>query len=118
MRNVTIKRGRWLRGEGSEDSYLLRGTDNKMCCLGYVARAARVTAHDIFHVRTPDGLIRATRRRGWFRDLFLDSALFDNSELTNTLMEINDSQTISDLEREVYLGLAFAGLGINVRFVD
>lgn len=32
----TITRSKWLRGEGSDDSALLRASDSKMCCLGQV----------------------------------------------------------------------------------
>lgn len=38
MITVKIDRSKWLRGEGAENSYLLRSADNQMCCLGFVAK--------------------------------------------------------------------------------
>ena len=35
MKKVTVDRSK-LRGEGPMDSFLLRATDGKMCCLGFV----------------------------------------------------------------------------------
>ena len=39
---VVIDRKRWLRGEGTARSRLLRPEDGKMCCIGFVAKAAGV----------------------------------------------------------------------------
>ena len=36
---LVIDRATWLRGEGHEQSYLLRECDGKMCCLGFFALA-------------------------------------------------------------------------------
>lgn len=40
MKKVTVDRSKWLRGEGPMDSFLLRATDGKMCCLGFVLQQA------------------------------------------------------------------------------
>ena len=37
-KTFTIERSKWLRGEGSDRSKLLREEDGKMCCLGQVMR--------------------------------------------------------------------------------
>ena len=53
MQKLVIDRTRWLRGEGPEESALLRPTDNKMCCLGFDALRRGLTSDEIKGVEAP-----------------------------------------------------------------
>jgi len=37
VRAFEISESKWLRGEGSKNSFLFRGKDRKMCCVGQIA---------------------------------------------------------------------------------
>jgi len=80
-----IDRRRWLRGEGAENSRLLRVSDGKMCCLGQVALQCGVREHEIAWQETPDG-IRPGSKNGmpeWIRYTTIDC---------EEAMSINDSK--------------------------
>lgn len=53
MKKLTINRRTWLRGEGSEESYLRRAEDGKMCCLGFAAiQLGKLSEDDITSVQS------------------------------------------------------------------
>ena len=70
---LIIDRQNWIRG--GRDSLLRRGSDNKMCCLGFLAKACGFSDNDITGVPTPSHL---------FKNLGLDKK--DN----RTLKEFNN----------------------------
>lgn len=43
----TVKKSEWLRDEGGSFSYLLRRSDNKKCCLGFLALECGAKDDDI-----------------------------------------------------------------------
>lgn len=54
---VVIDRKRWLRGEGSSTSKLLRSSDGKMCCLGFVCIQAGASETDIMDISSPISIV-------------------------------------------------------------
>jgi hypothetical protein len=52
MLEVVIDRERWLRGEGSTQSFLLRPEDGRMCCIGFACLAADLKPEDIMGRKT------------------------------------------------------------------
>lgn len=126
VKTFVVKRSEWLRGT-SVDSCLLDKED-KMCCLGFYAQSCGLRKQDIRGISSPQECI-AQNNKKW--DTFLlkeskdpwsygmpDSIGFDDSKQCVELMKINDSENISDKEREKELTSLFNKAGIKVKFVD
>jgi hypothetical protein len=107
----TVDRKRWLRGEGEQNSLLLRESDNKMCCLGFACLAAGHTEDEIRNVATPTGL---NRERG-LRCLLPNY----NSRAISWAMEWNDcpgDASLTEEKREQVIAEKLAEIGIEVVF--
>lgn len=136
---LVIDRSKWLRGEGSERSFLLRSTDGKMCCLGFFGLACGLTAERITDVGAPTDIpveigsigcfgvasgSPVSARREWMRNVPEAEALFDgerkynSSVICNKLMSTNDlNVSLSEAEREQKITALFAEMGVEVVFV-
>lgn len=118
---VEIKRDRWLRGEGSQYSWLLESETRHMCCLGFMCLAFGFTEEDILRVRAPQETRIASEDTGLDDNpLFtfhVDKARYINSMLTDEAMNVNDDPDITDLEREEKLIEMFKDHGIKLEFV-
>ena len=101
---LVIDRSRWLHGEGANASYLLRETDGKMCCLGFLALQCGAVEDDIRASREPSEVSIE-----WPERL---------SEHATCLMIENDNIEDTDNEREAGLTTIFTKMGIEVEFVD
>ena len=121
MLKVEVDRRTWLRGEGSRDSFLLRRSDGKMCCLGSVALALGYTQDQIRGYTTPSALTDVTK--------FVDTGfVFKESteagpaptQTCHDMMKDNDSQNPSykDSEREEDLTRFAKKLGIELVFIN
>lgn len=109
-----IDRTKWLRGEGSYDSYLLRSSDGKMCCLGQVSMQCGVMQDDLGGVSAP--LLLADAQR-----ILLPSWLFDggsHSEDATLAMTENDDLDEDDGLREEILKGIFADHGDQLEFIN
>lgn len=114
---VVIDRQRWLRGEGSDRSLLLREGDGKMCCLGFVCRAVGMGEADIVNQGAPNERSVAPL---WARML---PGLLGGGELglwtgraIDDLVYCNDDVTISPIAREQFITQYLAELGVDVTF--
>jgi hypothetical protein len=124
----TIDRKTWLRGEGGDASALLRESDNKMCCLGGIARQCGITG--IAGELAPAGVeedqwdkfpepLRPYKRP--YSGSIAESAhrtYNDNSDLAADMMRVNDDEVISDEYREAKLIALCAPHGIELEFTD
>lgn len=112
MLKLVIKRSKWLRGEGGDCSYLLRKSDKKMCCLGFLALACGYTRKNISGYAEPTCLV----------DNKFPLGLIDekgrSTPKCNSLMDINDSETFTDSVRELELKILFKKINVRVQFVD
>lgn len=126
---LVIDRSKWLRGEGSEASGLLRSSDGKMCCLGQLALSIGATPEQITHVDEPEHCPTLPWPKGMLLpvDLFDEDEYEENvgpeerfttSQITYHLMITNDAEGLSDAERENQLREEFAKLDIEVEFVN
>ena len=113
----TIDRKRWLRGEGSDKSFLLRPSDGKMCCLGFYALACGVSEWTITGASLPRWAHTYPEHAQW---LFGSrrSALCESP--CETLAAINDDMFSITTEaiREEKIVAVFAQYGVEVEFVD
>lgn len=116
MFKFTVKRSKWLRGIGPDDSYLYNTESKKMCCLGFFACAVGHTKKQIADVADP----YEVKNTKFPPELVMkvDDHERINTEICKDLMEINDSTSISDAERESELKTTFRKAKITVSFED
>jgi hypothetical protein len=108
---LKIKRKRWLRGVGSDDAYLYRSEDRKMCCLGFYARALGYPVNKIRDIQDPENCDDKEDM-----DSLLNEYGYNNSICQN-LIHVNDSPSFGDSDREVQIKKLFKKIGVDVTFV-
>lgn len=115
---LTIDRAVWLRGADAEDgrnSFLLRPSDGKRCCVGIYLSALGV----------PDELLSGESEDGGVvvpcEDDEYETRLHDlvPSWLADEcfVYRINDDSKLSESEREVAIAERFAENGVDITFV-
>lgn len=119
IKEFTIDRSRWYRGNGPDGSQLLLPGGSR-CCLGFLGQACGVELEALYEVPLP-----VTRQvsggRGsdewppWLFDRMPDLL---TREWRDKLAGINDATHLIDAEREQLLTEIFAAHGVTVRFVD
>lgn len=107
---LTIKRSKWLRGEGSPESRLLRAKDGKMCCLGFLAIALDIPGAHILEVSSPV-CVNPVHGYKW------PSRLLKGSDCEQIILW-NDMMGRADEEREATLKPMFYKLGVSLKFED
>lgn len=119
MKEVTIYRDSWLRGEGSTKSYLLRPEDNKMCCLGQVSYQFGVPLSSLKGIKQvnnlctpPSALGFLCRQPDWF------DGMMASTDVANDAMHTNDSVVLTPEACEVRITEILAAHNIKVTFVD
>ncbi len=118
---LVINRSMWLRGASDGVSSLLRRSDNKMCCLGFYAKACGMSDGNIASYSTPDDL--PSPLRAHFKSIspwtFKNEGAC-NSIATLDLIDANDSTSYGLTEhcREDRIAKIFADHGVEVEFVD
>jgi hypothetical protein len=128
---LTIDRAKWLRGEGSGSSLLLRERDGKQCCLGQLGFACGLTSAQMMNTGAPsvihiasesDPDSESNRKAIWSRQVKEAGLLFlydDNlSPYCFDLMETNDDRELDEDYREERLTYLFAKIGIEVEFIN
>lgn len=122
MKKLIIDRTTWLRGEGNKYSFLLRKSDQKMCCLGsYGIQLAGKSPVDLEGKMEPSqcatskewGELVVWRNRTQPLDSFPDV-----SGICEKLMLTNDNHEISDSIREEQLKEHFKSIGVEAEFVN
>lgn len=113
---LVIDRKRWIRGE--ELSFLLRPTDERMCCLGFYGLACGVPKASLRVQANPRFAagFSEVEQAGW---LFKNGPLYGYSHSNDAirLMKINDAEDIADTDRETQIAAIFAKHGVEVEFV-
>ncbi len=120
---VIVDRSKWLRGEGTVNSMLLRPSDGKMCCLGFVCLALGRTEEDIRELKSPADRHGSDFDRAGHGTVLLAAASYNGTtaempDAVGRAMEVNDSKWIHEDEREVTIINALSQLGIDIEFVD
>lgn len=99
----TVERSKWLRGEGHQESALLRESDGKMCCMGFYALACGAKSEEIVNC-------------GAFYNLTGQLRTFE--DVGGRVYEINDNPCIPEKDREALIIHKLGAVGIKVTFVD
>lgn len=103
-----IIRKNWLRGEGGENSYLLRPSDKKMCCLGFFCLAEGILKkRDILGQKTYYSMHNRT---------YYECDIKFGKTCTK-LYDINDNTRTTDKEKEKAIIKIFAEAGHKVEFI-
>jgi hypothetical protein len=113
--NLVIDRSRWLRGVSGEESLLLRPTDSKMCCLGFLGIACGIAASDISGMGEPIE-VPSDKWPTWLQQT--NDGYASDAKVVNRLIEINDDTGFTDADREADLRDVFAKHGVKVEFID
>jgi len=103
----TVDRNTWDRGRGT--SFLLNPNTEKMCCLGFYARACRLKNKEIEFHGSPWMLYKKWKT-------FLINDDWDNSKVCKKLMKVNDDECMSADRREKQLKKIFKANGVKVKF--
>lgn len=128
---VTIPRSKWLRGEGSMDSFLLRGRDGKMCCVGFMCLARGVPVDVLVGEKTVrelgDWMCGDEGSDVLFHPLYsindveegrsLAAAAIDEILMAESLMDIAKAPMTPALRESEIIRRA-KDLGFDVTFVD
>lgn len=109
---VVIDRSRWIRG-GIGDSLLLRPSDKKMCCLGFVACAVGLGT-EIYGAASPENVLSSK----WPKGFVEGAAHITNTNAIAEIMTTNDDTNLRGEQREKQLIVYFGHLGIDIEFVD
>jgi hypothetical protein len=106
-----VDRKTWYRGKGIKDSRLLR-EDGKMCCIGFVGKQCGVPDTDLLGIgNVTVGLQGHGLFPAWVRNT-LTSISIRNAYSTN------DSEDLTDSEREAQLKEIFLREGDEIEFQD
>ena len=105
---LVIDRTQWLHGEGSQQSYLVRTEDKKMCCLGFLGLSCGYTKDELEDKQVPEQICDNSK---W-------PILFHNEDEVAEFTTTNDRTNITDEEREQELIKLFRAAGIEVTFIN
>lgn len=119
VKEFTVKRSEWLRGEGDDDSYLYRTTDSKKCCVGFFALACGLEQRQI------ENIVSMAELNKVIGSVYNGRFVTKTSPTTWTtsfsaakIYAINDSEILTDQEREATLINYFQELDIKINFID
>jgi hypothetical protein len=136
MRRLILKGSQWLRGnlawqpnprvdgELENESYLLRESDGRMCCLGVDAASRGIDPSIIFESPGPSAMydrLSDTEMEalpgvcGYMEDWF-DRENYSERPNAVKAMLINDDRNLTDEERVAALRPIFRSLGITLVF--
>lgn len=128
VKEFTVDRRRWLRGEGDGK---LRDEEGNRCCIGFYAGACGYKADKLNGVCTLDELVSEKDDnffsiRGYDSDLIFKDypkalrkayeSVQMGEDFFKNLYEINDDDDIRDKEREEKIKKIFKSRGIKVIF--
>jgi hypothetical protein len=112
---LVIDRRIWLRGEGSDVSYLLRGSDKKQCCVGILCESLGVSKKNLQDHKGSQTL-SGFNLPEWLTPESDD--LFKAYEINDTSVPANVEVAAFEASREAKITELFAEHDIQVEFVD
>lgn len=125
MQKFIIDRSTWLRGSLAypdkryNRSYLLRASDNRKCCLGFVCLQSGYTKNEIWNVRGPMTLQWHNNKTFWnFAFPPGETIDTDAAIVINEIMDVNDDPKINDEQRESQLKELALKLDWELEFIN
>jgi len=104
-----VDRSTWNNGRHGKGLAELLNKKGYRCCLGFVASQCGVSDEKLLKVLQPKYL------KAWIRPL--TDLHFKETELSKIAMDINDSPSLNDDQREFRLKELFAEHGYSIEFV-
>jgi hypothetical protein len=112
---LVIDRVKWLRGEGTMASRLLRSQDKKMCCIGFLCRAYGVLDGALEDVRSSQDLLTFDLP-AWLKDNdFIGAGKY--SDLFEAY-SANDDKGWNESMREERIITLFIKHDVEVEFIN
>ena len=113
MKDLVIDRKKWVRGDKGGETGLLNEGGN-MCCLGFGAlQCGGFSSGDIEGEGGPGCLSRR-----WTKFSCRRGGELYNTILSENLVLVNDTETISEEHREKQITSLFKQADINVTFIN
>ena len=124
-----VKKRYWLRGGKKDSISMLRNRSGKMCCLGFVANQLGFSYKEIINCGTPEDLDTSHINK---TNIKLDKAklnllkplakydtfgVFNNTNLSEKAIEINDDDSTTDSEKIEKLTRLFKKYKHTITFV-
>ena len=112
---LIIDRAKWRTGgyshiQTGEGGTALLNNDGFMCCLGFRCHQMGIPKKDLLGKEVPE-----TLSKNWVIPDLIDS-VGNDTDFTNTAIEINDDRDITREEREKEITEHFATIGVTVEF--
>lgn len=125
MRKLIIDRKTWLRGadaDGGQNSFLLRSSDGKRCCLGfYGSQIAGKKDEEMMDVQGPQMCTVGDEWGPLVKVLNLTQPSSLKAEQTLVccnLIGANDSSSRGESDRERAITEHFRSIGVEVEFIN
>ena len=119
MIKFTVVESEWLHSEGNEVSCLLRSTDNKRCCLGFLAKDCGFSDEETIGHAALSELDKPIESLSLVKDGLGTSYLVNTSKAVD-LMILNDKRLRDGFtyeEKKAQLKEQFAEIGYELTFV-
>lgn len=110
VKEFTIDRSKWYRGNTGTNS-ALRREDGRQCCLGFFGVACGVPGEHLLGIGYPTSFYNGAGGGEWPSWLL-------TTEGAHKFVTINDNASIDGPSREQRLTELFAAHGVSVHFVD
>lgn len=114
MIKVIIDRAKWDRGISRIGKRALLNEQGGKCCLGFVCNALGFSDEEIQNIFTPRLLFKKTKNSKL--NSLIDEDNFHNPN-THHAMSANDSESLSEKDREYLIASNLAKIGFDVEFV-
>lgn len=111
-RTLRIPRREWLRGEGSDESYLYREEDGKKCCVGIYLEGCGVPLDELAQVSV------ANEIEDYVIPVEASWLLEDSDLVERELYSQNDNEDLTEEAREAIIRESFAKHGVEVVYED
>lgn len=115
MEKLVIDRAKWLRGQGGGS--LLEPQSGKMCCLGFECLRLGFTENDISNKGYPSNILKVMDETIRLPE-YLRGYLIEENCFCTQAAKVNDTKGLNEFEREVKIKELFAGVGIEVEFIN
>jgi len=109
---LIVDRKIWLRGEGTEKSFLYRVEDGKMCCVGILGKQLGIPERELRGVKGTM-ICPSIKWPNW-----ANSGWMEETSHINKAYHINDNLIMTETEREIELTEFFKAHDIQVEFIN
>ena len=119
MKEFTVRRSKWVRGDGINGDARLLNSNNCMCCLGFaICQITKMPQEELMDKRMPSHVFTRKSFLTETTQRLTGGSFVSDNELANDASLINDNSVITDAVRETELKKIFRKHGIKINFKD